>query len=295
MKLSEVTTEYLLSCEANGLSLKTIKWYRSLLGSFAAWQPDIEAAAITTHQMRVYIIHLRQRLAINSVADHVTALHAFWAWYSREYQVTNPMHNIKRAKRAAPEPRSISAKDFMKLFQSTRDDDAGIRDRALLAFLADTGARLGGVVTLTKDRLYINEGYALLTEKGDKTRRVPFTSYTARLLHLWLGIRQSKSDYVFTSVKTGEPLTDSGVSQMIKRLKRRAGVAGRANPHSFRHNFAREYLKAGGDVVTLARLMGHSDVNTTAAYYAVFSDRELAELHKARSPLMAILRNESYR
>ncbi|MCU0476789.1 MAG: tyrosine-type recombinase/integrase, partial [Anaerolineae bacterium] len=77
----------------------------------------------------------------------------------------------------------------------------------------------------------------------------------------------------------------SGVHQMLKRLKAKAGVSGRVNPHSFRHNFAREYLRNGGEVVTLARLLGHEDVNTTAAFYAVFSKDELQSQHMKFSPI----------
>jgi integrase/recombinase XerD len=69
------------------------------------------------------------------------------------------------------------------------------------------------------------------------------------------------------------------------RLKKKAGVAGRVNPHSFRHAFAREYLKNGGDVSILPTLMGHSDVNTTRDFYAVFKTDELADLHLKYSPI----------
>jgi integrase/recombinase XerD len=73
------------------------------------------------------------------------------------------------------------------------------------------------------------------------------------------------------------------------RLKRRAHVIGKANPHSFRHNFARMYLQSGGDVVTLANLMGHKDTDMLANFYAIFSPDELAEMQAAHSPLLAML------
>lgn len=75
---------------------------------------------------------------------------------------------------------------------------------------------------------------------------------------------------------------------MIKRLKKRAGIKGRVNPHSFRHGFAVEYIKAGGDVATLAKLLGHRNINTTAAFYALFTQNELSEMHNKFSPLREI-------
>jgi len=65
-------------------------------------------------------------------------------------------------------------------------------------------------------------------------------------------------------------------------------VSGRCNPHSFRHNFAREYLRNGGDLATLAKLLGHSNISTTASYYAVFASDELAQFHERYSPLKSL-------
>lgn len=123
-------------------------------------------------------------------------------------------------------------------------------------------------------------------QDGKKSRAT-----TARLLFRYLQTRdalQVSHERLIVSASTGEPLTASGLHQALKRLKKRANVAGRVNPHSFRHGFAREYLRQGGDVITLARLLGHSDVNTTAAYYAVFDDDELAMLHNKYSPIRGL-------
>jgi len=108
------------------------------------------------------------------------------------------------------------------------------------------------------------------------------------MLRAWLLVRPGGSDALFVNLSTGQALTESGVSQVLKRLKRRAGVRGRVNPHAFRHGFAREYLKNGGDLATLAKLLGHKDINTTTDFYAVFSEDELAELHEKFSPLRAL-------
>ncbi len=90
------------------------------------------------------------------------------------------------------------------------------------------------------------------------------------------------------NLDTGAPLTASGVHEMLKRLKKRAKVTGRVNPHSFRHNFAREYIRNGGEVVTLAKILGHSDINVTSSYYAVFDEDELAQFHALHTPMKSL-------
>lgn len=300
MKLESALNEYRLACIAEGLSQATIQQYTSLLTAFVMRFQGWEIDAITPSWIRQYLVGLQDRPAryINapqkpqqpgglskaSVAAHDRALHAFWGWCSREYGIPDPMTNIRRRKAPPPAPKAIRPADFVRLFNAADCE----RDRAILVFLADTGCRLGGLLTLTLENLYLDEHRALVREKGENTRSVVFTTFTAQLIRQWLSVRQSPTEYVFCSLNTGDQLTDSGVAQLLIRLKRRAGVSGRCNPHSFRHNFAREYLRNGGDLATLAALMGHKTISTTAAYYAVFSPDELAEFHERFSPLRAI-------
>jgi len=301
MNLQSALDEYLLSCAADGLSPATIRWYSSLLAAFAATVQNCEIGAITPSLIRQYIVGLQERparymdapqkpaqpggLSNASVAAHVRALHAFWGWCAREYGLQNPMANIRRQKSPLPEPKAIRPADFVRLVNATGDDEIGKRNRAILIFLADTGCRVGGLISLTLENLYLDQRKALITEKGQHSRAVVFTAYTGQILRSWLAARESQTGFVFCSMTSQNTLSVSGVNQMIERLKVLAGVSGRCNPHSFRHNFAREYLRNGGDLATLAKLLGHSNISTTAGYYAVFSHDELAAFHERFSPL----------
>lgn len=304
MNVLSALNDFILSCQADGLRPATIRWYESILTAFAGHHGHQELTTITTTILREYIVALRERvpyadapqkpsgtgkMSDSSVAGHITALHAFWGWCSREYDIKNPMQNIKRPRRQQQQPKANTAADFMKLLQATGDKNDGVRDRALLCFLADTGCRLGGLLSLKIESLQLDQRRAIVTEKGNKTRIVVFTQLTATLLRHWLWVRQSQTDYVFVNIHTGNVLTVSGVNQLLKRLKRRSGVKGRVNPHSFRHGFAREYLTNGGDMATLARLLGHSSIQTTIDFYAIFTPDELAELHNKFSPLNSYL------
>jgi site-specific recombinase XerD len=71
----------------------------------------------------------------------------------------------------------------------------------------------------------------------------------------------------------------SGASQLRTRLEKRVDVSGRANPHSFRHRFAIDYLMNDGDLASLADLMGHESVETTKAFYAIFEQGDLRRKH----------------
>jgi integrase/recombinase XerD len=298
--------EFILGCRADGLRPATVKWYESILRPLAVHFEDQTLSEVTTKALRLYVVNLTERdtryedgkqkppqsggLTDESIASHVTAVHRFWNWCVQEYDLSfNPMQHIRRPRRPQKVVKAIEMKDVVKLFNSTGDNEAGTRDRALLAFLTDTGARLGGVISLTIDRLHLDDKKAYVSEKGQKSRMVVFTALTAALLQNWLNLKP-EGDYVFCHHKTGKDLTSSGLNEILKRLKKRAGVRGRVNPHSFRHNFARQYILNGGDVLMLSRLMGHSDPKTTMEYYAVFTPDELAEMHEQLSPLKGVLK-----
>lgn len=300
MNIETALDEFDLANKADGLSGATMKWYRSILKPLIVHFADADSGTITTKQLREYIVDIRERktryqnapqrptteggLSKDSVDGHIRAIKRFFEWCSTEYSHTNPAKGIKRPKPATPEPKAIDEKDFVKLFNATQDTEAGTRDRAMLAVLADTGCRLGGLLSMKLPNLEMSRRRCRVTEKGVKSRWVYFTHYTAGLLQLWLQTRKSGTESVWVAMDTREPLTQSGVHEILKRLKSRAGVTGRVNPHSFRHNFAREYIRSGGDVVTLAKILGHS-VEVTAAYYAVFAPDELQEFHDKHTPM----------
>lgn len=287
--LSDAVKEFLLDQQVRGNSAKTLTWYTGALKVMQRYLPS-ELQQVEAHDIRQYIVLLRQRLSESSVFSYATALFGFWAWAAGEYGIANPCANIKRPRRPKPEPKATTAEDIVKLLRATRDDVYGVRDRAIIAFLMDTGARLGGAAGLVTTNLFIEDGTAIVTEKGNKKRRVHFTPFTARLLYAWMWERArlmtigQLADHVFVNIETGQRLTPSGIEQVFKRLKKRAGVTGRVNPHSFRHHFAREYVRNGGDIATLAKLLGHASIEMTSDYYAIFSDDELKEFHAKHTP-----------
>lgn len=290
--LSEAIQTFLLDQQAGLNSSKTVKWYTSLLTAFDDYMGEKLLTQITTDDLRLYTVHLKGRdLTDNSVIGHVTALRAFWTWAAREYDIANPARNLKKPRRPIPQPRAITPEDFGRLWQATFDvvgeEIAGIRDRCMLALLGDTGIRLGGLISLTVPNLLIDESCLIVTEKGNRPRKVFYSRFTGHHLKAWLEVRHDLKPthvHLLTSMRYSGPLTDSGVSQALKRLAIRGDVKGKCNPHSFRHGLAREWLKNGGDAIRLSQQMG-AKVDTIAQYYALFFNDERAAAHEEHSPL----------
>lgn len=295
----EAVDEFMLDCEVGNLSDETIRTYKEVLDAFGRDQGDLRLAAVDVSVMRGYMASLWRRnkrgeISPHTVGKHDRHLRVFWRFCEDcGFVERSPMRGLRRPKLPEIKPSGVPHRDIIRLLEACNQMDDQVeaaRNKAIILWFVDTGCRRGGAVGLTLDDIDLRRKMARVTEKGDKTRPVFFSYYTAQHIRQWLAVRKSGSRAVFTSVRTGEPLKKSGFNQMIKRMKARAGVRSRISPQRFRNSFSRQFLRAGGDISVLSRLLGHSDIKTTHDYYAVFDEDELQELHAEAGVLDSILR-----
>jgi len=289
MNIKSAVSEFLLDLEVSGMKKSTVTWYRDILNRYVGACGDSDVRKVTPHDVRMYLKDVQASYASeSSVSAFSRPVHRFWKWAALEYNITNPARNIKYPGKVKPSPKAASLDDIERMYQATEDTDTGTRDRALLAFLLDTGVRSQSLRELRIVNLDIDGRKAIVTEKGSKTRTVVFTSHTAALLQAWLAVRE-EVDVVFYSISTLDELTQRGLYQLLRRLARRAGVQGAHNPHAFRHAFAKGYIQNGGDLATLSLLMGHRDGKTTIDHYLVYTDSEIAARHDEFSPVKQLV------
>jgi integrase/recombinase XerD len=311
--IKEAFEEFIISKTADGLATPTIKWYASLLAGFIEKFGRVDLVDVTRSEMRSYIVSLSQRttryedapqkpeqdggLSIASIEGHKRALSAFWSWADSEYILDeNPMRGIKRKRRIEAHPKAISMETFKALCHVAKNQSRELADRdlAILFLLADTGMRATGLIQLKSNELDLVSQKVIVLEKGLKRRAIPFTQATRDALIRWMLARPETADHIFCGFRQGhegEPITVSGLNQILKRLAKKAHIKETVSPHRLRHMFAREYLNKGGDLATLSRLLGHEDMNITKNFYAVFTDEETAQKHQRFSPISDDLLN----
>jgi|GEM_PF-3210886 len=135
----------------------------------------------------------------------------------------------------------------------------------------------------------------VLTVRPALPRGTTFGVFNA--IRAWLAVRQPVAPVPWVWLNLGRrvkrvQLDEDGLGEVLRRLKKAAGITGRVNPHSFRHAFAREWLRNGGDLATLSAMLGHADPAVTARFYAVFTDFELGEFHERFSPLTKLVETD---
>lgn len=311
MQLSAAIDALILATRAVGRSQRTIEGYQRQLGYLNHFLGDPEIEAITTADLRRYAAHLHERthrflshpntapqaggLARDSIASYLRSVKRLFAWLTAEELLQrNPAAGLLLPRPPAREPKAYDTSAFIRMVAATLGDaPTERRDCALLLFLADTGCRVGGLSHLCVDDVNLAQCTARLVEKGNRVRTVPFSPLTADALAAWLAVRPPTHEHwLFLNLgtrRTEERLTEDAIGEVLRRLKRRANVQGRANPHSFRHGFAREWLRAGGDLGSLSQLLGHSDPSITLRFYSRFAPSELHEAHERYGPVRQLL------
>jgi site-specific recombinase XerD len=159
----------------------------------------------------------------------------------------------------------------------------------------DSGSCAQGLISLTPDNLELQERRAIVREKAKPNRAIFISPIDVAFIQAWLAVRPTNAETIFCSLSVayyGKALTYDGLKEISRRLKRKAGILGRVNPHRFQHGFAREYIKNGSDLATLSWLMGHADSMVTTWYYAVFTGAELTAAHDKYSPIKGLIEPE---
>lgn len=235
-------------------------------------------------QLRAIWIVLAQpgRLSPYTLDGYWRAWRAFFNWcIEQELIGRSPARKLRRPPLPDQDPKAIGEDDLLRLLGAAQRSR---RDYALICFLASSGCRVGGLVACQIGDVDLDTGRALVTEKGrggGKQRTVYLSAIALAALtdYVTRNRRWGLCNALFLIDDGSKGLTADGVRSLLRRLARRAHVAGRFNPHSFRHRFARVLLANGCDLGTTSQLMGHRSVNVTVKFYARWCEEELHAKH----------------
>jgi site-specific recombinase XerD len=191
---------------------------------------------------------------------------------------------IKRT--APPETRFLEREEVEDLLrQLPRDGPLALRDRTLVLFLYNTGARAQEVADLRVEHLDLGEHpLARLHGKGGKWRTCPLWQETARLLSTLLRPAGPPIPGAPVFAAHGQPLTRYGIYKIIRRHASRFDdprTGRQVSPHTFRHTAAVHLLESGVEVNVIRGWLGHADLSTTNRYAEINTKTKLAALQAA--------------
>lgn len=234
-------------------------------------------------------------LSGSAVDNYWKALRSFFRWAHQNQLInSNPARDLPRPGFSLPEIQPFAADEIKRLLKSAEYTTAqrngrnisikrpnAKRNLALLLLMLDTGLRLGEIARLKIADVHLDSREVYVapygTGKKTKSRVIPIGKATSTALwHYLSGLELDPARSLFH-------LSPHSIRSLVLRLGKTAGVP-HTHPHRFRHTFAIEYLRNGGDIFTLQRILGHSSLDMVRRYLNL-AKSDIQSAHRRASPV----------
>jgi integrase/recombinase XerD len=285
--LDDLVADFLASCRARGLAARTVEsgYGYPLRSVFLPWCREQGLTEIKQLNQRVldrFTSGLLEQggrsgrpLSRYSVHAYARAVRLLLNWARREGEEVSGLPQLPKLPQRVVE---VLSRDEIRAMEDAATSE---RDKLIVRVLADGGLRVGELVTLRCDDIVRRdrETFLRIHGKGDKQRLVPIAPSLVRRLERYIRSgrpRDTNSDRVFLSLRRGpsetyEPITRSGVLQLVRLLAKRAGIRRRVHPHVLRHSWVTEMLRRGVNPKMVADVAGHSSLRMLESVYAHLS------------------------
>ena len=211
-------------------------------------------------EVRAFQVHLlATKTSWSQFNQIVCGLRFFYRVTLQQPDMVTMLPYGKRLKRL---PVVLSVEEVAELLAAARPG----QERVLLQTAYACGLRLSELLNLQvtdidSARMVINVRHG----KGGKDRQVPLSARLLTELRAWWCVHRRRP-WLFAGAQKNEPVSDTYVQRMCQKILARTKLRKQATMHTLRHSYATHLLEAGVDVVTLQKLLGHSDLSTTARY-----------------------------
>lgn len=292
---------YLLHAEAARYAPTTIAQYTQIFRDFTATLSVPTLDAVEVEDVEEFF-NLQEHVTDATLCKYHTALSSLFTWSVKQQLI--PENLMRYVDRPTPEQRIIqpltqaevramlAACERSRVYTRpgkapcTNARPTSLRDMAIILTLVDTGVRASELCHLRIQDIDLKNRQLLIFGKGDKERLVHFDSRTGQAIWHYLATRTDDPRVdapCFVSSKAAIPLDRRALRRLLVRIGERASVPG-VHPHRFRHTFAINYLRNGGDIFTLQAMLGHTSLDMVRRYLAI-AQVDVKEAHRRASPV----------
>jgi len=230
----------------------------------------------------------REGLAAPSINRFTSAVKGFYKYCALEYQISNPLLEVKSFKVARKLPKAISIAEVDALLKavSSENDINSLRERLIIELLYGTGARVAELVGIDVSDIsteFLEDEEITIIKlrgKGSKERLVPLGKYAVNAVNDYLVrlrpalvAKNSQNERALILNARGKRLSRQSAWSTVVRAAKEADLEGRVSPHVFRHSYATHLLDGGADIRVVQELLGHASVTTTQIYTLVTIDK----------------------
>ncbi len=272
--------------------------YGRAAGTFLRWcetQGLVELRHIQPIHVAAYIEHLQAEFAAPTVKQHLACIRMLFDWLVIGQVVpSNPAHSVRGPRHSVSKGSTpaLSSEEATALLASMDAATVvGLRDRAIIAVMTYTFARVGATVALTGEDYFSQKKrwWLRLREKNGKVNEMPCHHKLEEFIDAYMdaaGIRSDRKGPLFRAAigKTGllseRPISRGDVWRMVRRRARDAGIETEIGCHTFRATGITDYLTNGGRIEVAQRMAGHSNAKTTGLYDRRNDDISVGEVER---------------
>lgn len=235
-------------------------------------------------------LNKNQNLKASTINRKCSTLRSFYQFLMTNYGfLENPFNEIKHFKQNRSLPNFLMFDEVSSLINGIDTTTlSGQRDSCIIELFYACGLRLSELTHLKVEHIRLDESLVSVIGKGNKERMVPFyesmhdtfVNYLKNVRPLLL--KDKEHNTVFVNMR-GEPISERGVQDIVKKAGIAANLRIRLHPHVLRHTFATHLLDNGADLRFVQELLGHENLSTTQIYTHVSVDR-LKEVYDKAHP-----------
>ena len=270
---------------AKGVSPRTESWYRQSWHAFhdalSKASPDALSKSDFTPVIEGFCSRGVSPITINTYAR---AINAFLRWLHEEGHCPT-LVRIPRLKEPETVVVTFRLEHVQRLIQYRPTCRNQRRAQIMALLILDTGMRLKEVLSLRIGDIDLDNLLVTVRDgKGGKQRVVPISVELRRVLFKYISAHSSVSGLVLCS-RDGGSLLQNNVRRDFKAVCSRLKISGvKGGFHVLRHTFAVNYVRNGGDVFRLQRILGHSTLEMTRRYVNLQTE-DLQAVHSRLSLL----------
>jgi site-specific recombinase XerD len=289
VKISETLDEF-ASYVGGTLGHRTCSVYLRALKRLAGHCGDKDVEALALKDITSYKMALAKgNRSASYIAGELSAQCCYLEFVRKVYKIRSlDVADIRdlRPKVQPGEPRPLERWQYEELIEHAET----LEDQALLTLLFHTGLRIGEVLSLQRESIFerdiqTDEGpkrvrWLRVIGKGRKERAVPLNAEAERILERYMTFLDMKHPKGYDRLFARKSYTSAW--RQLKKISAGCGVS--MNPHMLRHSFATELLKAGENIVTIGRIMGHESLDTTKKYTKLVDASLVSAVNRLDSP-----------
>lgn len=272
-ELIEKFKHYLIEEEKSSATLE--KYMRDVT-AFFAWLAGCELDKFTVLRYKEHLTMNYAPASVNSVLSSLNSFFEYNEWHGLKVKMLKIQKQI-----FAERSKELTKAEYERLLDAAKQKK-NERLYYLMQTICASGIRVSELSAITLEAVKARR--ANINCKG-KMRVVILPKDLCKMLADYAKGQKITSGPVFVT-KTGKPLDRSTIWKMMKSLCESAGVdREKVFPHNLRHLFARTYYSIQKDIVRLADILGHSNVNTTRIY-----TMETCDVHRRQIQKLGLLR-----